>query len=98
MSEHGAAPLEKALDQMERVRWRSVALARVLVFASIGGLVLTHVIFLFSKAPWLGPVFALTTLYSIIVGVGFMLLGAVYKNTRAILKAIAMVDRREPIE
>jgi hypothetical protein len=98
MSEHGAAALEKALDQMERVRWRSVALGRLLVFASIAWLVLTHVVFLFSKAPWLGPVFALTTLYSIVVGMGFMLLGALYKNTRAILKAIELIDRREPVE
>jgi hypothetical protein len=98
MSEHGAAALERALDQMERVRRRSVALARLLVFLSIGWLVLTHLVFLFSRAPWLGPVFALTTLYSIVVGMGFMLLGAVYKNTRAILKAIELIGRREPLE
>jgi uncharacterized membrane protein SirB2 len=98
MSEHGAAALEKALDQMERVRWRSVALARFLVFTSIVWLVLTHVVFLFSKAPWLGPIFALTTLYSIVGGMGCMLLGAVYKNTRAILKAIELVGRRESTE
>jgi hypothetical protein len=98
MSEHGAAALDKALDQMERVRWRSVALGRFLVFTSIAWLVLTHVVFLFSKAPWLGPVLALTTLYSIIVGMAFMLLGAVYKNTRAILKAIELAGRRESAE
>ena len=98
MSEQGAEALEKALDQMERVRWRSVALGRFLVFLSIVWLVLSHLVFLLSKAPWVGPVFALTTLYAIILGVGFMVLGAVYKNTRQILKAIEVASRRESAE
>lgn len=98
MSKQGAEALEKALDQMERVRWRSVALARFLLFLSIVWLVLAHLVFLFSKAPWLGPVFALTTLYAVILGMGFMVLGAVYKNTRAILRAIELASRREPAD
>jgi hypothetical protein len=98
MSEQPAEALRRALNEIDRLRKRSVMVSRFLVYTWIAFLVAAYPIFLFRGAVWLGMPFALVSLSALIAGVGINVAGASYANTQRILRAIEMLSQEKPKE
>ncbi len=96
MSEQPTEALRNALRDMDRLRKRSLALSRFLVFCSIAFLIISFAIFLLRGNVALGMPYALLTLYAAIFGCAINLSGTSYANTQKILRAIEALSRNEP--
>ena len=96
MSEQSTEALRKAMNDIERLRKRSLAFTRFLVYTSIAFLVISFAIFLLRGNVALGMPYALLTLYTAIFGCAINLSGTSYANTQKILRAIESLGREEP--
>jgi hypothetical protein len=96
MSEQSADALRRALDEMDRLRKRSLAFTRFLIYTSIVFLVISFAIFLLRGDVALGMPYALLTLYTAISGCAINLSGTSYANTQKILRAIESLSREKP--
>lgn len=96
MPEQPSEGLARALNEIERLRSRSLLVTRLLIYPSIVFLAAAILILLFSPNKWLGLTYAIISLYTLIAAVGIAECKTAYANTRLVLKAIEALPRNEP--
>ena len=96
MPEQPFASLREALDQMERLRKRSLLITRIVIYPSVVFLALSVSFLLFHPNKWLGLAYGIISLFSMIGAVALDIEGTANANTQRILKAIEMSSRAEP--
>jgi hypothetical protein len=96
MPEQPVEALRNALDEIDRLRRRSLAFTRFLVYPSIAFLTLSIAILLLRGNVALGVTYALITLFVFIGACTISVSGTSYKNTHRILKAIQMLSEKMP--
>ncbi len=94
MPEQPSEALANALNDIERLRKRSLLVTRLLIVPSIVFLVAAVVTLLFSQNKWLGLTWGIISLYAQIAAVGIAGGGTAYANTRLIFKAIDALPKR----
>lgn len=95
MPEQPSEGLAKALNEIERLRSRSLLVTRLLIYPSIMFLAAAILILLFSPNKWLGLTYAIISLYALIGAVGIAGGKTAYANTQLVLKAIEALPRNE---
>ncbi len=93
MTEQPAEPLRLALNEIGRLRSRSLWTTRLLIAASILFWCAADAMFLLRGNLAMGMVFAVITLWTAIFAVGIYQSGASCANTIKILNAIASLSR-----
>lgn len=93
MTEQHSEALRLALNEIDRLRRRSLWMTRFLITDSIVFWCASYAMFLLRGNVVMGMVFALITLMTAIFAVGINLSGTSYANTLKILNAIANLSR-----
>jgi hypothetical protein len=86
MPENPSEALANALNDIDRLRRRSLLVTRILIYPSIAFLAASIVTLLFSSNKWLGLTWGIISLWALIAAVGVDT--GKPANTRLILKAI----------
>jgi hypothetical protein len=95
MPEQPSEALANALNDIERLRKRSLLVTRLLIYPSILFLTAAIVTLLFSPNKWLGLTWGIISLYGLIAAVGVDGGKTAYANTQLILKAIESLPWNE---
>jgi hypothetical protein len=88
MPEQLSESLANALNDIDRLRKRSLLVTRLLIVPAIGFLVAAIVTLLFTPNKWLGLTWGILSLYAQIAAASIAGGRAAYTNTRLILNAI----------
>lgn len=95
MPEQPSEGLASALDEIERLRSRSLLITRLLIYPSIVFLAVSILMLLFSPNKWLGLTYGIISLWALIAAVGIAGGKTAYANTQLVLKAIEALPRNE---
>ncbi len=95
MPEQPSEALANALNDIERLRKKSLLVTRLLLYPSILFFAAAVITLLFSPNKWLGITWGVISLWALIAAVGIDGGGTGYANTRLILKAIEALPRKE---
>jgi hypothetical protein len=88
MPENPSETLANALNDIERLRRRTLLVTRMLIYPSIVFLTASIVTLLFSANKWLGLTWGIISLWALVAAVGVDAGRAALANTQLILKAI----------
>jgi hypothetical protein len=88
MPENPSEALANALDDIERLRRRSLLVTRMLIYPSIVFFAASVLTLLFSSNKWLGLTWGIISLWALVAAVGADAGRCALANTRLILKAI----------
>jgi hypothetical protein len=88
MPENPSEALANALDDIERMRRRTLLVTRMLIYPSVVFFAGSIVTLLFSSNKWLGLTWGIISLWALVAAVGVDAGRAALANTQLILKAI----------